>query len=368
MPRPSIPRIPYTDKLPYPRVFPNSCKTMHGAIPALQEFFKSSHPAVVLSGAGISVASGLKDYRGPEGTYRLNKAFRPIYYGEFIVSHEARKRHWARSFFGWSTVQKAKPNVGHLAVKHLGELGFVQSVITQNVDSLHSEAHPELPTVELHGYLRSCVCLSCNEELSRDTFQSELVRLNPAWGALLESLVASGALNTEDPEEKRAKGVRVNPDGDFDFPDAPYTTFRYPPCPRCLAEPPLMADGSRATVEVDEDGAWKPTSTAGVLKPAVIMFGENIQTSIKIAAEQAIDNAESLLILGTSLATYSAFRLAKRAKNRGIPIAIINLGGVRGEVSFFADMDPSLGGSQGLRANLPIKKLLPTVVEQLRQS
>ncbi|KAI0840575.1 DHS-like NAD/FAD-binding domain-containing protein [Hypoxylon sp. FL0890] len=366
-------RIPYTDVLASPTIIPKTATTLSGAIEALQEFFKAplakgSPSTVVLSGAGISVASGLADYRGPHGTYRVNKTYRPIYYNEFIQNHEARKRYWARSFLGWTTLLRAKPNAGHYAVKHLGDIGLVRSVITQNVDSFHPKAHPQLPTIELHGYLRSCVCTSCHEELPRDTFQNELARLNPAWAAFLQEILASGALDTENPEERRAKGLRTNPDGDVDLPDAPYTTFRYPACPRCLTAPPIVADGSRAKVEVDADGALKSTSTAGILKPAVIMFGENIRAPVKLAAEQAIEDAGSLLVLGTSLATYSAWRLAKRAKDRGIPIAMVNLGGVRGEDAFFGDLDPSQKGDRGARVELSTDELLPALVEQLRHS
>lgn len=361
-------RIPYTDVLASPTIIPKTSNTIAGAIAAIQEFFHASRSTVVLSGAGISVASGLADYRGAKGTYRVNKTYRPIYYSEFLQNHEARKRYWARSFLGWTTLLKAKPNAGHYAVKHLGDLGLVQSVITQNVDSFHPKAHPQLPTIELHGYLRSCVCTSCHEELPRDTFQHELARLNPAWEAFLQEILATGALDTENPDERRSKGLRTNPDGDVDLPDAPYTTFRYPSCPRCLTAPPIATDGSRARVEVDTDGAWKSTSTAGILKPAVTMFGENIRAPVKVEAEHAIENAGGLLVLGTSLATYSAWRLAKRAKDRGIPIAIINLGGVRGEDTFFADLDPSQEGSQGVRAEFSIGELLPALVEQMRQS
>ncbi|KAI1333801.1 DHS-like NAD/FAD-binding domain-containing protein [Xylariaceae sp. FL0016] len=366
-------RIPYTDPLAAPSIIPKSAVTLSAAVEALQQFFtapstKASVPTTaILTGAGISVASGLADYRGTKGTYRVNKTYRPIYYHEFLQNHEARKRYWARSFLGWTTLHKAKPNATHYAVKHLGDLGLINSVITQNVDSFHSKAHPHIPTIELHGYLRSCVCTSCHEELPRDVFQNELARLNPAWASFLQEILASGALDTENPDERRSRGMKTNPDGDVDLPDAPYTTFRYPACPRCLLNPPSVGDGTRATVEVDTDGAWKSTSSAGILKPAVVMFGESIRGPVKSAAEKAIDGADRLLVLGTSLATYSAWRLAKQAKDRGMPIAIVNIGGVRGEETFFVDLDPSQTGGQGARVDMPTDEVLPALVEQLRQ-
>lgn len=139
-------RIPYTGPLPPPTIIPRFANTLVGARHALSRFLSaptpphlqsSFHPnnaakTVLLTGAGISVASGLADYRGSGGTYTLNKTYRPIYYNEFITNHEARKRYWARSFLGWTTLHKARPNSAHYAVKDLGELGLVGSVITQS--------------------------------------------------------------------------------------------------------------------------------------------------------------------------------------------------------------------------------------------
>jgi hypothetical protein len=107
-------RIPYTGALPPPSIIPTNANTITGAIAALSKFLTSPpslslqdgggdpQSTVILSGAGISVASGLADYRGTNGTYRQNKTYRPIYYHEFLANHEARKRYWARSFLGWT--------------------------------------------------------------------------------------------------------------------------------------------------------------------------------------------------------------------------------------------------------------------------
>ncbi|KAF5234867.1 hypothetical protein FAUST_7403 [Fusarium austroamericanum] len=295
-------RIPYTD-LPLPSVIaPTSASTLPGAIAALHRFFVAPSPrhlpssAVFLTGAGLSVASGLADYRGVKGTYKVNKTYRPIYYPEFLKSHESRKRN----------------------------------------------------------------------EFSRNEFQEKLASLNPRWAELLKKALESGALDTEDPVERRFKGLKVNPDGDVDLPDAPYTTFRYPPCPKCLSHPPKNSDGHKHVVQADADGAWKLPSTAGILKPAVVMFGESIDSHVKNAAEEAIDNAGKLVVVGTSLATYSAWRLAKRAQDRGMPIAVISMGGIRGEDKFFGDMDPNQRGEQGVRVALSTDDLLPALLSALR--
>ncbi|KAE8451236.1 hypothetical protein EG329_004400 [Mollisiaceae sp. DMI_Dod_QoI] len=373
-------RIPYTGPLPSPELYPRNANTITGAVAALSKFLTAPpspslqngvadpQSTAVLSGAGISVASGLADYRGTNGTYRQNQAYRPIYYHEFLASHEARKRYWARSFLGWTNLHKAKPNAAHYAIKDLGDMGIVRSVVTQNVDSFHSIAHPNLTTLELHGYLRALICVSCHNELPRGLFQDSLSKLNPAWAAFLEEVIQSGALDTENPDERRAKGMKTNPDGDVDLPGAPYTTFRYPACPHCLINPPVAGDGTKMIVEVDGEGAWSPNSTAGILKPAVIMFGESIPSKVKDAAEHAIDGSGRLLVLGTSLATYSAWRLAKRAIERGMPVGILNLGGVRGEEVFSRNMPIGHGGEAGVRVELPTDKVLPKLVDQLRRT
>jgi NAD-dependent deacetylase sirtuin 4 len=154
MPRAPLLRVPYTDPLPAPRIIPASATTVSGAIATLVDFLSPSLPSttspsrsrlstqlerghnsgktLLLTGAGISVASGLADYRGTNGTYTLNKTYKPIYFNEFCDSHEARKRYWARSFLGWTNLERARPNKTHEACGELGRLGVVGSVITQS--------------------------------------------------------------------------------------------------------------------------------------------------------------------------------------------------------------------------------------------
>lgn len=363
-------RIPYTAPLPNPTIIPAAATTVRGAVEALQNFLLASRSSddggrtLVLSGAGISVASGLADYRGSHGTYTLNKTYRPIYFHEFSASHEARKRYWARSFLGWTTLHRSRPNVAHYAVGQLSELGLVGGIVTQNVDSFHPKAHPDLKTLELHGYLRSTVCLTCRTEYDREQFQEDLSRMNPAWAAFLAEMLDSGALSTEDPTERHRLGLKTNPDGDVDVPGVEYGTFRYPPCPKCLHDSSLAAQGKK--VVTDADGAWSVKSNAGILKPAVIMFGESISDPVKLAVETAVDSASKLLVLGSSLATYSAWRLVKRAKEQGKPIAVVNMGGVRGEEGFFAEVSTETNGSDGVRCSLPLEQTIPALVRELK--
>lgn len=106
----SIIRIPYTAPFPSAIIYPPTATSRCTGVTALQEFLlaptsnnkASKAQTLLLTGAGVSVDSGLADYRGENGTYRLNKKYRPIFYEEFISSHEARKR-YARSPVSWNT-------------------------------------------------------------------------------------------------------------------------------------------------------------------------------------------------------------------------------------------------------------------------
>jgi NAD-dependent SIR2 family protein deacetylase len=151
-----------------------------------------------------------------------------------------------------------------------------------------------------------------------------------------------------------------------DVPGAEYGTFKYPACPTCLASQ-RGNNGEKVKVEVDKDGAWQPGSEGGILKPSVVMFGESIPAERKLAAEEAVDAAARMLVVGSSLATYSAWRLAKRAKEMGKPIGILNIGGVRGEEGFFKDVGEGNTGREAVRCSVSAGEVLPEVVERLRQ-
>ena len=227
-----------------------------------------------------------------------------------------------------------------------------------DVDSFHPQAHPALATIELHGYLRTLTCLTCKSSYDRNSFQSDLARLNPAWAAFLQEMLATGALDTENPDERRQRGLKSNPDGDVDIPGAPYTTFRYPACPTCLSR-------HEPGVGVDQDKAWKAGSSGGVLKPSVVMFGESIPPERKRAAEKAVEDASRILVVGSSLATYSAWRLVKHAKELGMPIGILNIGGVRGEDTFFTNVPETNAGRYAVRCSESADTVLPDVVKML---
>lgn len=211
------------------------------------------------------------------------------------------------------------------------------------------------PIVEIHGTLRHITCMSCSSLYSRDQFQHTLEYLNPEF---LRNSQNKGAFN---PTTTQEECIRTNPDGDVDLPGVSYTKFRYPLCPKCLSE-----EG----VEADKDGAHAPRysggdsctkkNAKGILKPCVVFFGEGVQPGPKNAADQLIKDSERILVIGSSLATYSAWKLVREVARRGKGVGIINIGGVRGEAEFFeADSGPRL------RLELPAADVLGGVVEHL---
>lgn len=245
---------------------------------------------VVLSGAGLSTESGIPDYRG-EG--RDGPVRTPISFQQFVGSAQMRQRYWARSTVGWAAMHAREPNAGHRAVAQLERAGAVNGVITQNVDGLHQVAGSR-NVVELHGSLARAACLRCARTERRDSLQQRLEQLNPAL---------------------MAAEVRVLPDGDAEIDDALIEGFVVPDCLYC----------------------------GGVLKADVVFFGENVPSERVTRSFDMLQQADALLVLGSSLAVRSGYRFVVSAKEAGKTVAIINHGPTRGD----ADADVRVEGRLG---------------------
>jgi NAD-dependent deacetylase sirtuin 4 len=227
-------------------------------------------------------------------------------------------------------------------------MGYFNNYITQNVDSLHHIATPSpslaaSTILELHGTLQSVICVSshtstntrlndkrpvdpagyaaltqshllgglrrqaapnthntptgeaylrgCGFRGSRAMYQQELAARNPRWKAFAEEMTV------------KKMEPKTNPDGDVDLGNTDYSTFNCAPCPNC----------------------------GGALKPAVIFFGESVPDKLRDHSHQLVDDCESMVLIGTSLATYSAYRLVKSAHEQGKRTMIINLGPTRAD-------------------------------------
>ncbi|HYO75404.1 MAG TPA: NAD-dependent protein deacetylase [Thermoanaerobaculia bacterium] len=253
----------------------------------LATFLQSTKRLVVLTGAGCSTESGIPDYRSPGGAWTRHK---PIYFSAFVRSAEVRRFYWARSYRGWPRFESARPNDAHRAIAELESRGLVHQLITQNVDDLHQEAGSRA-VVQLHGRNRVVVCLDCGGEIPRAEMQERLAELNAQW---LEA-APWDVLNGEEAD--------FAPDGDAAVARELVGGFEVPECHRC----------------------------GGVLKPAVVFFGESVPPDKVTYAMRRVDEADALLVVGSSLTVWSGFRFAKRAADRGIPIAIVNIGPTRAD-------------------------------------
>ncbi|MFE2757449.1 NAD-dependent protein deacetylase [Actinosynnema sp. NPDC059335] len=246
---------------------------------------------LVLSGAGLSTESGIPDYRGAAGSLRRHT---PMTYDEFVTSVEGRRRYWARSHVGWRAIARATPNAGHHAVTRLHARGHLSGVITQNVDGLHQAAGtPDV--VELHGGLDRVVCLGCGARTAREDLDRRLRAANPAF---------------------EATAAAVNPDGDVELPERQVRSFRLVGCADC---------------------------GAGVLKPDVVFFGENVPRPRVERCHRMVDDADALLVLGSSLTVMSGLRFVRRAAAAGKPVVIVNQGETRGDAHATARVDLPLG-------------------------
>ena len=116
----------------------------------LQDFIQSKQRIFVVTGAGISTESGIRDYRSEGvGLYAVSTS-RPVQHQDFVKSSTNRKKYWARNYTGWPIFSSHQPNNGHYAISMLEKAGKLHWTVTQNVDSLHSKAGSKKLT-ELHG-------------------------------------------------------------------------------------------------------------------------------------------------------------------------------------------------------------------------
>ena len=115
---------------------------------------------IVLTGAGISTESGIPDYRSKGGIW---EKFQPVYIDEFMRSRQARIKYWSRKAELYPDLMNAQPNAAHRGLAELYQLGFLKSIITQNIDGLHQKAGmPDEAIIELHGNNFRVRCMSCD--------------------------------------------------------------------------------------------------------------------------------------------------------------------------------------------------------------
>ena len=251
-------------------------------------------------------ASGIPDYRS---TKQVRK-HKPIQHDQFVGSSKVRQRYWARSFVGYPRLSQSQPNPAHHALSWLQGNGMVHSHITQNVDGLLQEAGCN-SVLEIHGTIHQVHCLSCGHETSRSRHQHELAACNEP--SLVERMHAQG------------KSVAERPDGDYDLPSDLIEQFQVALCAGCCRE---------------------------MLSPSVVFFGGRIHPDVTQHAGNLVDEASSVLIVGSTCATWSAYRLVRKAKEQAKRVAVLTVGETRADndadLKVQADIPHTLASVQSL--------------------
>ena len=275
---------------------------------SLRKFLREYTPAVI-TGAGLSTSAGIPCYRGEKGSYSHGHV--PLQHAEFVQSKSKRKRYWARSLRGFEYFHRRTFTRAHqLLAKELN----VGRIVTQNVDRLHHQAGSK-GVVELHGRGDRVVCLKCNEVESRKKFTDRMREANRTW-------IQDNKLRIFADEE----GDDIRADGDAHLESNDFETFHVPSCRSCGHE---------------------------IVMPDLVFFGGSIPGTVKEQAAKIVDEADGLLIVGSSCSTYSAFSLVRRAQDASKPIAMINIGPTR--VDDMVD--------DGMKFEYPIDSFLEEVAE-----
>ena len=196
-------------------------------IERLAEVLKASRRLVVFTGAGISVPSGIPDFRSADGLYNRDSGLK--YRPEQIISRSFfdRNPELFYSFYRSAMIYPdAKPNKAHLFFAALQKDGRDVAVVTQNIDSLHQAAGSKR-VFELHGSVARNLCMKCGAKYGLD---------------------------------------------------AVLTDEAVPHCARC----------------------------GGVIKPDVVLYEEPLDMNVVQGAVEAIERADTLVVVGTSLVVYPA--------------------------------------------------------------
>tara|TARA_B110000196_G_scaffold79746_1_gene68470 strand:- start:2952 stop:3764 length:813 start_codon:yes stop_codon:yes gene_type:complete len=247
-------------------------------IHVLDQLIQNRH-WLVLTGAGVSAESGVPTYRDRHGVWQRKP---PVKHQEFIQQHSARQRFWSRNMVGWRFMASAKPNIAHKTLADLEIIGHVGCLVTQNVDGLHQRAGSQ-KVIDLHGRVDTVTCISCQLKFPRQPLQLWLEQNNPDYAAL------SGA---------------IAPDGDADIDELDYSAMQIPDCEYC----------------------------GGILKPDAVFYGDSVPMGRLADAEREMRNAEGLVVIGSSLTTYSGYRFCLWAQQQNKPIVIVNQGATRADI------------------------------------
>lgn len=228
------------------------------------DLLRQAKHAVILTGAGISTSSGIPDFRSSDsGLWSKDEPLEVASLSTFRTNPER--------FFAWfrplaSQIFYAKPNPAHTALAQLEKAGFLKSIITQNIDTLHQKADSKV-VIEMHGTMQTLTCTQCYHQVQAEPY--------------LASFVETGEI---------------------------------PHCPKCNQ----------------------------ILKPDVILFGEQLPQAAWTQAQKEARQADLMLVAGSSLEVLPVAGLPMQTLDRGGHLIIINNTptyiNVRADVSILEDV------------------------------
>jgi NAD-dependent deacetylase len=238
-----------------------------------------SRRIVVLTGAGISTDSGIQDFRGPQGLWTKDpEAEKAATLSAYVQDPELRRRAWQNRLT--SPVWQAQPNKGHAALVDLERSGRLDTLVTQNIDGLHAKAGTDpARLIEIHGTASEVICLRCGHRQPAEPVHARVMagELDPACTELARGSAGGGGAGSG-------------------------------------------GAGSGGA------GSGADAACGGILKSAVISFGQDLVAADLRRAERAAAECDLLLAVGSTLGVYPAAGLVPIAARRGAVVVIMNGG------------------------------------------
>jgi NAD-dependent deacetylase len=248
-----------------------------------RQLLGAAERVVVLTGAGISTDSGIRDFRGPHGLWTKDPAAERLStLDTYLSSSEVRQRSW-RGLVASKALQ-ARPNAAHRLLVAFERLGTLQLLVTQNTDGLHLDAGQDPDKlVEIHGSNRLTRCLRCG------------------WIEPTVDVLRRVEAGDDDPH-----CLRPVPAGAVPGTAVPGATVS------SSAVPGTAVPGATAA------------ACAGVLKRTTVLFGEQLEPGHVARAARAVERCDVLLCIGSTLAVYPAASLVPLGRRAGAAVVILN--------------------------------------------
>ncbi len=257
-------------------------KNLQDAIRKAAEILKKAENVVAFTGAGISVESGIPDFRSRGGLW---ERFDPGLYASYYTFLEEPHFYWNLEKELRKMINDVKPNPAHYALVDLEKMGKLSAIITQNIDMLHQAAGSTVSIYELHGSAAKGHCVHCGMEYSREKIIEKMEQI-------------------KDPESDE----------------------EVPHCDSCK----------------------------GLVKFDVVLFGESLPAGVFSQAEDAAQNCDAMLVIGSSLAVAPANMLPAIARMTGASIILVNLDA------------PIMDSGADVHVRGKAGEILPKIVEMLK--